>query len=186
MVDEQSDYEQLEHALWFHLMCMCSCCDRCDEYPASMEATDEPSEWAKIVAPLAQADGWTAPGVLFLLCPDCRARGVDWRKLYSPPPSGFRLVDREAFQRQLDHGPDSRPRLIRGLRACRLVAFFSAWLSILFVGAVPVSLGVNLITLNDRGILQAIPTFIWCGLSLAALALIGSLICYRRLLRLKD
>jgi hypothetical protein len=94
----------------------------------------------------------------------------------SPPPNTAKLC------------PDriDRPRLIRGLRACRLVAFFSAWLSILFVGAVPVSLGVNLITLNDRGILQTIPTFIWCGLSLAALALIGSLICYRWLSRLKD
>jgi hypothetical protein len=102
-----TEYESLEHALWMALECMCSYCDRCDEYPAPLESADNPTEWAKIVAPLAQADGWTAPGVCFLLCPDCRAKGVDWRKKYVPPPGGgIRAADRLHFQRALD----SRPR----------------------------------------------------------------------------
>lgn len=106
-----SEYESLEHALWSALECMCSCCDRCDKYPVPFASSDNPTEWAKIVAPLAQADGWTAPGVCFLLCPDCRASGVDWRKEYVPPPRGWiPAADRERFQRALDSRPHSRPR----------------------------------------------------------------------------
>jgi hypothetical protein len=102
-----SEYEQLEHSLWMALMCACECCDRIDEYPAPLEASDDPTEWAKIVAPLAQADGWTAPGVCFLLCPDCRAKGVDWQKRYTPlPGGGIRAEDRERFQRWMDSNPD--------------------------------------------------------------------------------
>jgi hypothetical protein len=101
-----SPYEQLEHALWANLVCMCDCCERCDEYPPRGD-DEEPTDWAKIVAPLAQADGWTAPGVCFLLCPDCRAKGVDWQKLYTPPPcGGISSADREWFQRWLDSDPD--------------------------------------------------------------------------------
>src|SRR4051812_31160705 len=84
---EMSDYERLEHSLWLALMCSCDCCDRCDKYPAEMEVWGNPTEWAKIVAPLAQADGWTAPGDCFLLCPGCRAAGVDWQAYCTPPPS---------------------------------------------------------------------------------------------------
>ena len=72
-----------------------------------MEAADDPTEWAKIVA-ARQADGWSAPGVLFLICPDYLARGVGWQKCYTPPPHGFRHADREAFQRFLDR-PRDRP-----------------------------------------------------------------------------
>jgi len=101
-----SEYAELEHALWCNLLCVCDCCERYDEYPAPLEAADNPTEWAKIVAPLAQAGGWTAPGVCFLVCPDCRSKGVDWRKLYKPPPSGgIPMADREAFQRALDSDP---------------------------------------------------------------------------------
>ena len=101
-----SDYEQLEHALWFNLECMCDYCHHCDEFPAPMAASDAPSEWAKVVAPLAEANGWTAPGVCFLLCPDCRAKGLDWQRLYTPPPSGgVHSSDREVFQRWLDSDP---------------------------------------------------------------------------------
>jgi hypothetical protein len=103
MPDWPSEYEQLEYAVWFHLECRCDYCHRIDEYPAPIAAADESIDWSKIVAPLAQADGWTAPGELFLLCPGCRAKGVDWQKIYAPPPSGgIPASDREAFQRWLD------------------------------------------------------------------------------------
>lgn len=105
--DRITELAELEHALWLDLLCMCNCCDRHDDYPAPIKPADNPTEWARIVAPLAYADGWTAPGVCFLLCPDCRARGVDWQKLYSPPPDGgIPLDQREAFQRAVD-GPRS-------------------------------------------------------------------------------
>ena len=104
---ELSEYEHLEHALWMALLCVCGCCHRCDEYPAPLESTDDPTEWAKIVAPLAQADGWTAPGLCFLLCPDCRANGMNWREKYVPPPGGgIRAADRERFQRWMDSRPE--------------------------------------------------------------------------------
>src|SRR5262245_44279098 len=97
-----SDYERLEHSLWSSLICICDYCKRCDEYAAALDAADNATEWAKIVAPLAQADGWSAPGMYFLLCPDCRTKGVDWQKHDTPPPGGLNAADPEHFQKWLD------------------------------------------------------------------------------------
>src|SRR5262245_49877886 len=101
-----TEYERLEHSLWMALMRACDCCNRLDKYPAPLEAADDPTEWAKIVAPLAEADGWTAPGICFLLCPSCRAANVDWQSNYTPMPSGgvwlANRAVRESFQRALD------------------------------------------------------------------------------------
>jgi hypothetical protein len=74
-MDQPQYNHDLEHALWFNVMCKCEYCDRADFFDEFDELADSsPIKWAQTVTPIAQAAGWTTPDTLMLVCRDCAAK----------------------------------------------------------------------------------------------------------------